>query len=67
LDEVELLLNQERVAIGLLDAKAQETMAGAKELYAMAEAHANTTIKEQEDLNAHTITVGQRERGGGGG
>jgi hypothetical protein len=37
-------------------------MAGAKELYAAAEARANTTIKQQEDLNAHTITICQRER-----
>jgi predicted TIM-barrel enzyme len=62
LDEVEYLLNQERVDIGLLDANAQELMAGAKELYAAVEARANTTIKQQEDLNTCTITVSQRER-----
>jgi hypothetical protein len=45
LDKVELLLNQERVVIGLLDGNAQELMVGAKELYAMAEARVNTTIK----------------------
>jgi hypothetical protein len=55
---MELLLNQERVAIGLLDAKAQKLMVGAKELYATTEACADTTIKQQEDLNARTIVVG---------
>jgi predicted TIM-barrel enzyme len=62
LDEVEYLLNQERVDIGLLDTNAQKLMAGAKELYAAVEARANTTIKQQEDLNTCTITVSQRER-----
>jgi hypothetical protein len=42
---MELLLNQEGVAIGLLNARAQKLMAGAKELYATTEARANTTIK----------------------
>jgi hypothetical protein len=58
LAEMELLLNQGRVVIGLLDAKAQKLMAGAKELYVVAEAHANTTIKQQQDLNERTIAVG---------
>jgi hypothetical protein len=58
LAEMELLLNQGRVVIGLLDAKAQKLMAGAKELYVVAEARANTTIKQQEDLNERTIAVG---------
>jgi hypothetical protein len=63
LEKMELLLNQEQVAIGLFDAKAQKLMEDAKELYAEAEveAHANTTIKQQEDLNGRTITVGQRQ------
>jgi hypothetical protein len=62
LDEMELLLNQERVAIGLLDAKAQKLMVGAKELYVMAEACADTTIKQEEGLNTSTIAIDQRER-----
>jgi hypothetical protein len=51
---MELLLNQEQIAIGLLDAKAQKLME--------AEARADTTIKQQEDLNGHTIAIGQQER-----
>jgi hypothetical protein len=35
--------------------------AGTRELYAAAEAYANTTIKQEEDLNTCTIVVGQRE------
>jgi hypothetical protein len=58
LAEMELLLNQGRVVIGLLDAKAQKLMVGAKELYVVAEARANTTIKQQQDLNERTIAVG---------
>jgi hypothetical protein len=45
----------------MLNAKAQVLMAGAKELYVVAEARANTTIKLQEDLNTLTIIIGQRE------
>jgi hypothetical protein len=45
LDEMELLLNQERVSIGLLEAKAHKLMAGAKELYADVEARVDATIK----------------------
>jgi hypothetical protein len=41
---MELLLNQERVAIGLLDTKAQKLMVGAKELFANVEACAHVTI-----------------------
>jgi hypothetical protein len=61
LDEMGLLLNQERVAIGMLDAKAQKLMAGTNELYATAKAHADTTIKQQKDLNMRMIAVGQWE------
>jgi hypothetical protein len=56
---MELLLNQEQV--GLLGAKAQKLLEDAKELYAKAEACADATIKQQEDLNGSTIDVGQRE------
>jgi hypothetical protein len=37
-------------------------MAGAQELYALAEARANTTIKQQEDLSACTLTIDQWEQ-----
>jgi hypothetical protein len=37
-------------------------MVGAQELYVTVEARANTTIKQEEDLNARTIAVSQRER-----
>jgi hypothetical protein len=57
--KMELLLNQEQV--GLLGAKAQKLLEDAKELYAKAEACADATIKQQEDLNGSTIDVGQRE------
>jgi hypothetical protein len=58
---MELLLNQEQVIIGLLGAKAQKLLEDAKELYAKAEACADATIKQQEDLNGNTIAVSQRE------
>jgi hypothetical protein len=45
LDEMELLLNQEWVSIGLLKAKAHKLMVGAKELYADVEACVDATIK----------------------
>jgi hypothetical protein len=61
LDEVELVLNQERLAIGLLDAKAQELMSGAKELYAVAEACGEANIRAQEDLNKQAIATAHRE------
>jgi hypothetical protein len=58
---VELLLNQERVAIGLFDAKAQELMVGAKELYAMVEARGEDNIRAQEDLNKQAIAIAHWE------
>jgi hypothetical protein len=61
LNKMEVMLNQEEVAIGLLDAQGQTLMEKAKDLYVNVEAHADATIKQQEDLNGHTITVGQRE------
>jgi hypothetical protein len=61
LNKMEVMLNQEEVAIGLLDAQGQTLMEKAKDLYANVEAHADATIKQQEDLNGHTITVSHRE------
>jgi hypothetical protein len=37
-------------------------LADVKSLYAEAEARANTTIKQEEDLNAHLLIVSERER-----
>jgi hypothetical protein len=50
MDKMELLLNQEQVAIDLLDAKAKKLMDSAKELYADAEAHAEAIIKQEEEM-----------------
>jgi hypothetical protein len=36
-------------------------MEGAKELYAQAEARVDTTIKQQEDLNAQVTAMAQQE------
>jgi hypothetical protein len=62
LDEMEDLLNQEQVAIGVLDAKAHELLEDAKELHVEAKACANTNIKLQEDLNQCTTVVSQWEQ-----
>jgi hypothetical protein len=45
LDEKQSLLAKDEIAIGELDAQVRKLMEGAKELYAQAEAHADTTIK----------------------
>jgi hypothetical protein len=45
-----------------LDAQTQKLLHNAKELYATTEAHANATIKQQEDLNAQVATTTQREQ-----
>jgi hypothetical protein len=34
----------------------------AKELYATAEAHANVTIKQEEDINSQKTAIAQREQ-----
>jgi hypothetical protein len=60
LDKMEGVLKE--VAIGLLDAQAQELMEKSKELYATAEARADANIKMQEDLNGQAIGLAQRER-----
>jgi hypothetical protein len=51
LNKMEVVLKQEEVIIGLLDAQAKGLMEKAKDLYANVEAHADATIKQQEDLN----------------
>jgi hypothetical protein len=57
---VEPLLNQKQVAIGLLDAKAQELIVGAKLLYAAVMAHGKASIKAQEDLNKQATSIAHR-------
>jgi hypothetical protein len=52
----EELLKRQCVAIDELDATLQDMLADAKELYASAEARANTTIKQKEDLYDRTTS-----------
>jgi hypothetical protein len=61
LDEKQSLLAKDEIAIGELDAQVQKLMEGAKELYAQAEARADTTIKQQEDLNAQATAMAHQE------
>jgi hypothetical protein len=44
-----------------LNAQAQKLLNDTKELYAITEARANATIKQQEDLNAQVAVMAQRE------
>jgi hypothetical protein len=48
LDTREELLERQRAAINELDAVSQRMLSDTKELYASAEARANTTIKQEE-------------------
>jgi hypothetical protein len=48
---------KEEIAISELDGQARKLMEGAKELYAEAEARADTTFKQQEDLNTQAATM----------
>jgi hypothetical protein len=52
----EELLKRQCAAIDELDAMLQEMLANAKELYASADARANTTIKQKEDLCDRTTS-----------
>jgi hypothetical protein len=58
----EELINRKRVIIEVVNAQSQKLLSNAKELYAAAKAHANATIKQQEDVNAQEITIAQREQ-----
>jgi hypothetical protein len=49
---MEILYSRSSVVADKLDTKTQKLLHNAKELQAIAEAHANATIKQQEDLNA---------------
>jgi hypothetical protein len=59
---MEVMLKQEEIAIGLLDAQAQELMEKAKELYAAAEACGEVNIKAQEVLNEQVIAITHQEQ-----
>jgi hypothetical protein len=52
---------KEKIAISELNAWARKLMEGAKELYAQAEARADTTIKLREDLNTQATAMAQRD------
>jgi hypothetical protein len=57
---MEALLEKKRSTLEELNAESQKMLADAKDLYAMAEASANTTIKK-EDLTTHTLAVSEQE------
>jgi hypothetical protein len=61
-DMMEILLDRQQAAINELDAQNQEMLAVAKSLHANTEARANTTIKQEEDLNARSPTISEQER-----
>jgi FtsZ-binding cell division protein ZapB len=54
---MEVVLQQDHIAISLLDAEVQELIEKANELYAAAEAHGEANIMAQEDLNRQVITI----------
>jgi hypothetical protein len=58
---MEVQYNRRQAVAEKLDAQTQKLMHDAKELYAAAEAHANATIKQQEDLNVQAAAKAQRD------
>jgi hypothetical protein len=58
----EELLNRLQTAINSHDHDSQKMLADAKELYASAEARANSTIKQEEELAARVRAIEQQER-----
>jgi hypothetical protein len=58
---MEALLEKKRSTLEELKAESQKMLADAKDLYATAEASANTTIKKEEDLTTRTLAVSERE------
>jgi hypothetical protein len=61
-NKMEVVLKQEEVSIGMLDAQAKGLMEKAKDLYADAEARVDATIKQQEELNGQVIGLAQWEQ-----
>jgi hypothetical protein len=62
LDVMEVLYNRRQAVANKLDAQTQKLLHDTKELYAVAEARANATIKQQEDLNAQAVATAQWEQ-----
>jgi hypothetical protein len=62
LDVMEVLYSRRQVVADKLDAQTKKIPHDAKELYAAAEARANATIKQEEDLNAQAVVTAQREQ-----
>jgi hypothetical protein len=62
LDVREELLNRLQAAINSHDLDSQKMLANAKELYASAEARANSTIKQEEELVARVRAIVEREQ-----
>jgi hypothetical protein len=56
---MEVLYNRRQAVANKLDAQTQKLLHDTKELYAVAEARANATIKQQEDLNAQAVATAQ--------
>jgi hypothetical protein len=59
---MEILFARRQAVADKLDAQAQRLLNDAKGLYAIAESHANATIKQQEDLNAQAAVMAQQEK-----
>jgi hypothetical protein len=62
LDMREELLERQRSAIDELDTTSHEMLSNAKELYTLAEARSNTTIKQEEELIVRIHAMDERER-----
>jgi hypothetical protein len=62
LDVMEVLYNKRQAVADKLDAQTQKLLHDTKELYAVAQACANATIKQQEDLNAQAAATAQCEQ-----
>jgi hypothetical protein len=58
----EELLERQRSAIDELDTTSHEMLSNAKELYTLAEARSNTTIKQEEELIVRIHAMDERER-----
>jgi hypothetical protein len=58
---VEHLLAQQRAAIDLLNTNVEKLMAGAKELYVVAESRGEANIKAQEDISKQAIAIAHQE------
>jgi hypothetical protein len=61
-DVMAILLDRQHGAIKELNAQSQQMLADAKDMYADAEARTNTTIKQEEGLNARLLIVCKQER-----